>query len=116
MPTEYIISDSIVACVTIDAPPQRTTKPGAESKFRSLCEKLPTMCSPKEDVKFFEGRAYDPFYANNFDPEAGCSWTDTTSFAESSAYADRHDILATPKQGSVGCFGGQGLLRHREPP
>ena len=78
MATEYIVGDSIVACLRLKAPAPPATDPSAEPWFRSLSRLLRTVCSPHEgDVKLFEGRAYRPFYANNRDPETGCSWTET---------------------------------------
>jgi len=78
MGTEYIVGDSIVACLTMKGPAPQAPVPSAEPKFRNLSQLLKTVCSPKEnDVKLFDGRAYNPVYANNLDPETSCSWTET---------------------------------------
>jgi hypothetical protein len=78
MATEYLVGDSIVASLTIKAPAPSATLPGAEPWFRSLAQLLRAVCSPSEDdVRFFEGQAYRPVYANNRDPKTSCSWTQT---------------------------------------
>jgi hypothetical protein len=78
MASEYIVGDSIVACLTLKAPVPQAPEPRPEPWFRRLSRLLRMVCSPHEDdVKFFEGRAYCPVYANNLDPETSCSWTET---------------------------------------
>jgi hypothetical protein len=68
--TEYIVGDSIVACLTIKAPAPQATDPSAEPKFRSLSRLLRAVCSPHEDdLKLFDGQAYRPYYANKPGPE-----------------------------------------------
>jgi hypothetical protein len=77
MATEYIVSDPVVACLTINAPAPQAASPG-EPWFRILSKILKKVCLPHEDeVCFFDGRAYCPVYANNRDPEKSCSWTET---------------------------------------
>src|SRR5260370_12827923 len=78
MATEYLVGDSIVACLTIKAPAPPTTSPGAEPWFRTPSRLLRKACLPHEDdVIFFEGRPCHPVYANNLDPKYSCSWTET---------------------------------------
>ena len=81
MATEYIVGDSIVVQLLIKAPasqlPQATIS-STQPWFRSLSQLLRTACSPKEDeIKLFDGRAFNPVYANNLDPKYSCSWTET---------------------------------------
>jgi hypothetical protein len=77
MATEYIVSDSIVACLLIKAPAPPAKIPSPEPWFRSRSQLLGAVCLPKEDdVKLFDGRAYHPVYANNLDPKYNCSWTE----------------------------------------
>src|SRR5271163_5122487 len=78
MPREFIVNDSIVASIIINAP----TSVGNESRsFLSLQEwvaRLDALCTPREDdIKFFNRQAYNPVYPNNDDPDNGCSWTRT---------------------------------------
>ena len=78
MASEYIVGDSIVACLTIKAPIPQAPEPRAEPWFRHLSRLLRTVCLPKVNaVKLFDGRAYYPVYANNLDPKYSCSWTET---------------------------------------
>ena len=94
MAIEYVVGDSIVACLLIKAPAPPATTPGAEPWFRSLAQLLRTVCSPKEDdVRFFDGRPYIAVYANNLDPKYSCSWTEKGDGRESGqvvlAWADQ---------------------------
>jgi hypothetical protein len=78
MATEYVVSDSIVACLLNKAPAPPATMPSAEPWFRSRSQLLRTVCLPHEyDVKLFDGQAYCPVYANNRDSKKSCSWTET---------------------------------------
>jgi hypothetical protein len=77
MATEYIVSDPIVACLTIKAPDPPAANPG-EPWFRIVSKILRKVCLPHEGATtFFEGRAYCPVYPNNRDPKTGCSWIET---------------------------------------
>jgi hypothetical protein len=81
MATEYLVGDSIVACLLIKAPASQlppATIPSLEPWFRSLAQLLRAVCLPKVNaVKLFAGQAYHPVYANNLDPKYSCSWTET---------------------------------------
>ena len=41
MATEYIVGDSIVACLIIKAPAPQATSPSTEPWFRSVCSTTP---------------------------------------------------------------------------
>ena len=57
MATEYVVGDSIVACLLIKAPAPPATSPSAEPWFRSLSQLLRTVCLPKVNVvKLFDGQ------------------------------------------------------------
>ncbi len=76
--TEYIVGNSIVACLEIHARPTPERETSTQPWFQGLSQILRGICSPKDDaVKLFDGRAYHPVYANNLNPKYSCSWTAT---------------------------------------
>src|ERR1700677_2386649 len=78
MPREFLITDSIVASVTLNAPAMVGKKSGSDLSFQDWVAQLEALCTPREDdIKFFNGWACNPVYPNNDDPDNGCSWTRT---------------------------------------
>jgi len=76
MSKEFIIGDSIVACLTLSNPSVDPDNSGQESFFTALSAQLQKICTPqKDDPIIFENGTYKPVYANNEDPTTGCSWT-----------------------------------------
>jgi hypothetical protein len=72
---EYIINDNIVACLSISNPAGGSNDACEESFFSQVSHQLQGICTPPEgDLKFFDGGTYNPVYANNEDPDTGCSW------------------------------------------
>jgi hypothetical protein len=75
MSREYIINDSIVACLAIPNPEVHHRDKGRESFFAGLSDQLRSICTPDSNaVIIFEGQTFHPCYANNDDPATGCSW------------------------------------------
>jgi hypothetical protein len=78
MAAEYFVSDSIVVCLRIKAPAIQMENSSGEPWFRRITKIIRVACLPKEDdIKLFDGRAFNAVYANNLDPKYSCSWTDT---------------------------------------
>jgi len=74
--SEYIVGDTIVACLTINNPSPSKNYNGKESFFSRLSDRLRGICQPpKDDLSIVFGRAVTPVYANNDDPTTSCSWT-----------------------------------------
>jgi hypothetical protein len=75
MSKEYLVGDTIVACLTINNPTSSGTYTSEESFFSQLSDQLRAICQlPKDDLHIINGFAYNPLYANNEDPTTGCSW------------------------------------------
>jgi hypothetical protein len=78
MPTEYIVPDTVVACIPISAPARGGDSADESSPFAPLLRQFTAICRPPREVPIlFRGRAHNPIYANSDGLATGCSWTDS---------------------------------------
>jgi hypothetical protein len=76
MAKEYLVLNSVVACLTTHNVTWRHGTKTLISHFAGLSKKLEVICQPPQDeVIRFNHRAYYPVYASSDNSVSGCSWT-----------------------------------------
>jgi hypothetical protein len=78
MAIEYLVLHSVVARLTIRGVTGQQRAKTLKSQFSDLSETLQAICQPpRDEVIFFDHRAYYPVYASSDNLVSGCSWTET---------------------------------------
>jgi hypothetical protein len=76
MAKEYVIPDSVVACLTINAAPSQDDRMQGDPNFLQLANRLRAICQPPRNATIFFNRwALQPIYASSDGLATGCSWT-----------------------------------------
>ncbi len=77
MATEYLVLHSVTARLAIHGVPGQERAKTLMSQFSDLSKTLQAICQPpREEVIFFDHRAYYPVYASSDNLVRGCFWTE----------------------------------------